>query len=299
MSTPRTTPAPGAAHGDGRAVPASVMGEPSADGRFGEFGGRFVPESLIPACMELEDAFRAAWADPGFHAEAQAILARLRRPAHAGHRVPPPVGATGRARPAQARGPDPHRVAQAQQRDRPGPAGPADGQAAPHRRDRRGPARRGGGHGGGAVRHGLRRVHGRARHRAPGAQRVPHGAARCRGAPGAGRKPHPQGRRERGLAGLGGERGGHPLLPRVGDGAPPLSVDGARVPARGGRRGPRSSAGPCSTGPTPTGWWPVSAAGRTRRGPSPGSSTPPPRSWEWRRPAAPPWAGACPASCTG
>ena len=43
----------------------AVMGEPSADGRFGEFGGRFVPESLVPACMELEAAFRAAWADPG------------------------------------------------------------------------------------------------------------------------------------------------------------------------------------------------------------------------------------------
>jgi tryptophan synthase beta chain len=42
------------------------MGEPSASGRFGDFGGRFVPESLVPACMEVEDAFRAAWADPAF-----------------------------------------------------------------------------------------------------------------------------------------------------------------------------------------------------------------------------------------
>jgi tryptophan synthase beta chain len=51
------------------------MGEPSADGRFGEFGGRFVPESLVPACQELEEAFRAAWADPGFHREFETILA--------------------------------------------------------------------------------------------------------------------------------------------------------------------------------------------------------------------------------
>ena len=29
------------------------MGTPGDDGRFGEFGGRFVPESLIPACLEL------------------------------------------------------------------------------------------------------------------------------------------------------------------------------------------------------------------------------------------------------
>ena len=30
------------------------MGEPSADGRFGEFGGMFVPETLVPACQELD-----------------------------------------------------------------------------------------------------------------------------------------------------------------------------------------------------------------------------------------------------
>jgi len=74
VSAPRTTPARGGAHGDGPTPPASLMGEPSPSGRFGDFGGRFVPESLIPACMELEDAFRAAWADPGFHAELSAIL---------------------------------------------------------------------------------------------------------------------------------------------------------------------------------------------------------------------------------
>jgi tryptophan synthase beta chain len=51
-----------------------AMVEPSADGRFGEFGGRFVPESLIPACDELERAFRSAWADAGFRAELHALL---------------------------------------------------------------------------------------------------------------------------------------------------------------------------------------------------------------------------------
>jgi tryptophan synthase beta chain len=50
------------------------MGEPGPDGRFGEFGGRFIPESLVPACNQLEAAFRAAWADPGFHARYQALL---------------------------------------------------------------------------------------------------------------------------------------------------------------------------------------------------------------------------------
>ncbi len=52
----------------------SLMAEPSADGRFGEFGGRFVPETLIPACYELEAAFRAAWADDGFRSELDTLL---------------------------------------------------------------------------------------------------------------------------------------------------------------------------------------------------------------------------------
>ena len=44
-------------------------------GRFGEFGGRFVPEPLVPACEELEAAFRAAWADEEFRGELNRLLA--------------------------------------------------------------------------------------------------------------------------------------------------------------------------------------------------------------------------------
>jgi tryptophan synthase beta chain len=51
-----------------------VMGEPDR-GRFGEFGGRFVPESLIPACEAVEQAFREAWSDPRFRAELDRLLA--------------------------------------------------------------------------------------------------------------------------------------------------------------------------------------------------------------------------------
>jgi tryptophan synthase beta chain len=50
------------------------MGEPTGLGRFGEFGGRFVPETLVPACEELEAAFREAWADAAFVGEYEAIL---------------------------------------------------------------------------------------------------------------------------------------------------------------------------------------------------------------------------------
>ncbi|MFN2609390.1 MAG: tryptophan synthase subunit beta, partial [Actinomycetota bacterium] len=35
-------------------------------GRFGEFGGRFVPEALVPALDELEAARKSAFADPAF-----------------------------------------------------------------------------------------------------------------------------------------------------------------------------------------------------------------------------------------
>jgi tryptophan synthase beta chain len=51
-----------------------VMGDPGSGGRFGPFGGRFVPEALVPACEQLEEAFRAAWADPGFRAELAGAL---------------------------------------------------------------------------------------------------------------------------------------------------------------------------------------------------------------------------------
>jgi tryptophan synthase beta chain len=47
---------------------------PDAQGRFGRFGGRFVPEALIPACEELDVAFREAWGDPDFHREFDELL---------------------------------------------------------------------------------------------------------------------------------------------------------------------------------------------------------------------------------
>jgi tryptophan synthase beta chain len=52
----------------------SLMAEPGSNGRFGEFGGRFVPESLMPACLQLEQAFREAWADPAYRDELNSLL---------------------------------------------------------------------------------------------------------------------------------------------------------------------------------------------------------------------------------
>ena len=48
--------------------------EPTGLGRFGDFGGRFVPETLIPALDQLEAEFRTAWSDEGFLAEYAELL---------------------------------------------------------------------------------------------------------------------------------------------------------------------------------------------------------------------------------
>ncbi|HUR77831.1 MAG TPA: tryptophan synthase subunit beta [Acidimicrobiales bacterium] len=52
----------------------SIMGEPSDGGRFGDFGGRYIPESLMPACLALEEAFREAWSDSAFLEEYRSLL---------------------------------------------------------------------------------------------------------------------------------------------------------------------------------------------------------------------------------
>ena len=51
-----------------------MLTTPGADGRFGEFGGRFVPETLVPACQKLEAAFHDAWNDTVFRTELNDLL---------------------------------------------------------------------------------------------------------------------------------------------------------------------------------------------------------------------------------
>ncbi|HYI65430.1 MAG TPA: tryptophan synthase subunit beta [Candidatus Limnocylindrales bacterium] len=43
------------------------------DGRFGRYGGRFVPETLMPALEDLEAAWNAARVDPGYLAELRSL----------------------------------------------------------------------------------------------------------------------------------------------------------------------------------------------------------------------------------
>lgn len=47
---------------------------PDAQGRFGDYGGRYVAETLMPLVLELEKAYAAADADPAFHGELNGFL---------------------------------------------------------------------------------------------------------------------------------------------------------------------------------------------------------------------------------
>lgn len=50
-------------------IPNSLRNLPDERGRFGEFGGRFVAETLMPLILELEAAYEAAKHDPAFQTE--------------------------------------------------------------------------------------------------------------------------------------------------------------------------------------------------------------------------------------
>src|SRR5205823_7043494 len=52
----------------------SARAETGVEHRFGPYGGRYVPETLIPALDELERAWVEARADPDFRAELDALL---------------------------------------------------------------------------------------------------------------------------------------------------------------------------------------------------------------------------------
>jgi tryptophan synthase beta chain len=51
------------------ASPNTYRGGPDERGRFGDYGGRYVAETLMPLVLELERAYAAAKADAGFAAE--------------------------------------------------------------------------------------------------------------------------------------------------------------------------------------------------------------------------------------
>ncbi len=52
----------------------SFMNQPDERGHFGQFGGRYVAETLMPLILDLEREYRAAQADPEFHAQLDDLL---------------------------------------------------------------------------------------------------------------------------------------------------------------------------------------------------------------------------------
>jgi tryptophan synthase beta chain len=55
-------------------LPNSLRQGPDTTGRFGDFGGRFVAETLMPLILDLEAAYNAAKPDPSFQAELDRYL---------------------------------------------------------------------------------------------------------------------------------------------------------------------------------------------------------------------------------
>ncbi|MGG5811001.1 tryptophan synthase subunit beta [Falsiroseomonas sp. CW058] len=55
-------------------LPNSLRQGPDARGRFGEFGGRFVAETLMPLILEVERAYEASRTDAAFQAEWRRLL---------------------------------------------------------------------------------------------------------------------------------------------------------------------------------------------------------------------------------
>ena len=165
--------------------PNSFRTGPDERGHFGIYGGRFVAETLMPNILELEAAYTAAKADPAYQKEMDHHLAHFvgrPSPLYFAERLTRKI--RRRQNLFQARGSQPHRRAQGEQRHRPDHAGLAHGQEAHHRRDRRRHAWRRHRHALRQVRPALRRLYGRGRCRAAAAERAAHEDARRRSAPG-------------------------------------------------------------------------------------------------------------------
>ena len=55
-------------------IKTTAQSRPDSMGRFGKFGGKYVPETLMPALAELETAFKQYRNEPDFQAELQDLL---------------------------------------------------------------------------------------------------------------------------------------------------------------------------------------------------------------------------------
>ncbi|WAR62106.1 hypothetical protein PtB15_14B200 [Puccinia triticina] len=76
------------------AAPGPSSLENSSPGRFGVFGGRYLPEAFIGSLLDLEKCYRQAMADPSFQAELRSHYEYLNRPSelHFAQRLSAHVG---------------------------------------------------------------------------------------------------------------------------------------------------------------------------------------------------------------
>ena len=273
-------------------------GRADGTGRFGEFGGRFVPETLVPACQELEAAFRDAWADPAFRDELAHDPARLRR---AGRRCSP--SATTSASSSGIR-----LLLKREDLNHTGShkINNVLGQALLAKRmgKKRLVAETGAGQHGvaSATAAALMGLECKVYMGAVDVERQALNVFRMKLLGAEVEAVHSGSRTlkdavNEAMRDWVATVETHALLPRLGDGPAPVPVDGAPVPPGHRRRGPRAVPRAHSAA-TPTSWSPASAAARTRSASSPASSTRRHASSASSRPAAPRSTAACRASCT-
>ena len=181
------------------------MHKPDARGYFGEFGGKFVPEVLYQAITELEAAMNEAFADPAFWEEYHAILRD-----YVGR--PSPIYVAERFAPGRGtvvfKREDLNHTGAHKINNTVGQALLAKrmGKKRLDRGDRRRTARRGNGDDRGQDGLPGRRLHGRARRRASGAQRLRHEVARRKRSSGLEWDQDAQGCNQRGVSRVGGAR---------------------------------------------------------------------------------------------
>ena len=73
-AAPEKPSRPKPARGKAARARSSVPSRPDAAGHFGQFGGRYVPETLMPVLFELEKAYLEARDDPSFRKELGLLL---------------------------------------------------------------------------------------------------------------------------------------------------------------------------------------------------------------------------------
>ncbi len=119
-------------------------------GRYGAYGGQYIPETLIPAVQELEQAYEKYKNEPGFQAELKELMDKYAGRPSLLYYAEKMTKDLGGAKIYLKRGrPEPHRIPQDQQCIRTGASGKEDGQDACHRGDRSRAARCGDCHGSG------------------------------------------------------------------------------------------------------------------------------------------------------